>query len=230
VECGLDIGFIKKINLLFHYSNQILSNFAKKTTQDMSFETVEVIIGIVTICLMVATQGIYIIDVIRKKIVPSLLTWFGWALLMGVSLIAQIVESGWTYSQFGMITAALGCLAIGVTALILNNYSLKKIDWFILGAGLLCLVLYLVSKNAWLTTIYSILADLIIAIPMLIKVVNEPESEKTNAWYISFVTWALTLIISFKHDLLYAIFPIYLFVFCVVIIVLMNRKSEHIKA
>jgi len=196
----------------------------------MSFETVEAIIGIITICLMVATQGVYIIDVIKKKIVPSLLTWFGWALLMGVSLAAQIIESGLTYSQFGMITATLGCLAISVIALLLNNYSLKKVDWFILGAGLLCLVLYLISKNAWLTTIYSILADLIIAIPMLTKVVKDPESEKTNAWYISFVTWALTLVICFNHDILYAIFPIYLFTFCVMIIVLMNRKSKAVKA
>jgi len=192
----------------------------------MSFKTVEVIIGIITICLMVATQGIYIIDVINKKIVPSLLTWFGWALLMGVSLVAQIIEGGLAYSQFGMITATLGCLAISIIALRLNHYSLKKVDWFILGAGLLCLVLYLVSKNAWLTTICSVLADLIIAIPMLIKVVKDPESEKTNAWYISFVTWALTLVICFNHDALYAIFPIYLFTFCVLIILLMNRKSK----
>jgi len=192
----------------------------------MSFKTVEVIIGIITICLMVAKQGIYIIDVINKKIVPSLLTWFGWALLMGVSLVAQIIEGGLAYSQFGMITATLGCLAISIIALRLNHYSLKKVDWFILGAGLLCLVLYLVSKNAWLTTIYSVLADLIIAIPMLIKVVKDPESEKTNAWYISFVTWALTLVICFNHDALYAIFPIYLFTFCVLIILLMNRKSK----
>jgi hypothetical protein len=191
----------------------------------MSFETIEAIIGVVIIFLMVITQVMYITDVVKKKIVPSLLSWFGWALLMGVSLWSQILESGWEYSQFGMITATIGCVAIGVTALALNNYSLKKIDWYILAAGLFCLVLYLVSKNTWLTTIYSIIADLIIAIPMLIKVVKYPESEKTNAWYISFVTWSLTLIICFNHDALYALFPIYLFIFCLAIIILMNRKS-----
>ena len=146
----------------------------------MSFETIEIIIGVITVCLMVITQGIYIIDVIKKKIVPSLLTWFGWALLMGVSLVAQISESGLAYSQLGMITATLGCLSISVIALVLNNYSLKKVDWFILAIGLFCLVLYLVSKNAWLTTIYSILADLIIAIPMFTKVIKNPQSEKNK--------------------------------------------------
>ena len=192
----------------------------------MSFESIEAIIGVIIIGLMMATQVMYISDVIHKKIKPSLLSWFGWALLMGVSLWSQILESGWEYSQFGMITATLGCVAIGVTALILDNYSLKKIDWYILAAGLFCLVLYLISKNAWLTTIYSIIADFIIAIPMLIKVVRDPASEKTNAWYISFTTWALTLVISFNHDVLYALFPIYLFLFCVAIIILMNRKKK----
>lgn len=195
----------------------------------MSFDTLEAVIGVVIIGLMVVTQVMYITDVLKRKITPSLLTWFGWTLLMGVSLIAQIVESGLEYSQFGMITATLGCFAIGVTALVIRNYSLKQMDWYILGAGLLCLVLYLISKNAWLTTIYSIVADFIIAIPMLIKVIKDPESEKTNAWYISFATWTLTLIICFNHDALYAIFPIYLFVYCVMIIVLMNRKTGRVR-
>lgn len=192
----------------------------------MSTHTIEAIIGMVIIFLMVITQVMYITDVIKKKIVPSLLSWFGWALLMGISLLAQILESGLAYSQFGMITATLGCIVVGIVALVLKNYSLKKIDWYILAAGLFCLVLYLISNNAWLTTIYSILADFIIAIPTLIKVLNNPQSEKSNAWYISFVTWALTLVICFNHNLLYALFPIYLFLFCVAIIVLMNRKQK----
>ena len=192
----------------------------------MSFDAIEAIIGVIIIVLMVITQVMYITDVIKRKIKPSLLSWFGWALLMGVSLVSQIIESGLEYSQFGMITATLGCVAIGVTALLINNYSLKKIDWYILASGLLCLVLYLISKDAWLTTIYSIIADFIIAIPMVIKVIKDPESEKTNAWYISFITWSLTLVICFNHDLLYSLFPIYLFLYCIGVILLMNRKTK----
>lgn len=179
---------------------------------------------------MVVTQVMYVRDVIKKKVKPSVLSWFGWALLMGVGMFSQIVESGLEYSQLGVIVCTFGCIAIGVTALILKNYSLKKIDWYILAAGLFCLVLYAVSNNAWLTTIYSITADFIIAIPTLIKVFANPETEKSKAWYISFVSWSLTLVLCFNHDLLYALFPIYLFTFCSAIIILMNRKSKLIKA
>jgi hypothetical protein len=195
----------------------------------MSFDTIEAIIGGITICLMVVTQIMYMMDVIKLRVKPSVLSWFGWALLMGVGMLAQILESGWEYSQLPIIAATFGCVSIGVTALLLKHYSLQKVDWYILAAGLFCLVLYLVSNNAWLTTIYSIVADFVIAIPTLIKVYNDPKSEKSNAWYISFTSWFLTLIICFNHNLLYALFPTYLFMFSVGVIVLMNRKQKVLK-
>jgi hypothetical protein len=192
----------------------------------MSFDTIEAIIGGVAICLMVATQLMYMLDVIKLRIKPSVLSWFGWALLMGVGMLAQIVESGWEYNQLPIIAATIGCVSIGFTALMLKNYCLNKVDWYILAAGLFCLVLYLVTDDAWLTTIYSIVADFIIAIPTLIKVFKHPKSEKSNAWYISFACWGLTLVICFNHNLLYALFPIYLFIFSGGMIVLMNRNSK----
>ena len=195
---------------------------------EISFVDIELFIGAITVCLMLITQVMYIIDVVNKKVKPSVLSWFGWALLMGAGMLSQFIEEGWQHSQGGIVAATVGCAAIGLIALLKNNYSLKKLDWYIFFAGLICLILYLVSKNAWLTTIYAVVADFVIAIPTIIKVIRDPESEKSNAWYISLTAWVLTLSISFNHGLLYALFPIYLFSFTFSMVLLMNRKvKEH---
>lgn len=196
----------------------------------MSFTTLEIIIGGITICLMVVTQVMYIVDVLKKRVKPSVLSWFGWALLMGVGMLSQYLEEGWQHSQGSIVAATIGCLTIGVVAIATNHFSLKKVDWVILSVGLVCVVLYYLSENAWLTTIYAVVADFIIAIPTLIKVLKQPQSEKSSAWYISLAAWVLTLFISFNHGLLYALFPIYLFSFTFTMVLLMNRKSKLIKA
>lgn len=195
---------------------------------NISFNSIEVVIGVVTVCLMVLTQVMYIIDVINKKVTPSVLSWFGWALLMGAGMLSQFIEEGWQHSQGSVVAATIGCLAIGIIALATNHFSLKKVDWAILSIGIVCVILYYVSKNAWLTTIFAIVADFIIAIPTLIKVLKHPQSEKSSAWYISLTAWILTLFISFNHGLLYALFPMYLFSFTFSMVFLMNRKEKSV--
>ncbi len=177
---------------------------------------------------MVLTQVKYIIDVIKKKVKPSVLSWLGWALLMGAGMLSQYLEEGWQHSQGSIVSATVGCSAIGLIALFTKHYSLQKIDWAILFAGIICVALYFLSKNAWLTTVYAIAADLIIAIPTLIKVIKDPESEKSSAWYFSLTAWVLTLFISFNHGVLYALFPIYLFSFTFTMVLLMNRKVKQV--
>lgn len=132
---------------------------------------------------------------------------------MGTSIISQIIAQGWDWSHIGILMSTTGCIVIGSVSLGTKNYSLKSKDWIFLLISVLCLALYLISENPWLTTIYAILADFIIAIPTLINAVKDPESEKTHGWTMSLISWTLTLSISFHHHMLYALFPIYLFAY-----------------
>lgn len=187
----------------------------------------ESIIAGVAALTMLFSQLLYIKDVFNKKITPSILSWFGWAFLMGVSMLSQIIEGGMQYNQLGILSSVVGCSIIGTVGLFRKNYSINKIDWYILSAGFFCLILYLFSKNSFSTTVYAIIADFIIAIPTLNKVIRNPQSEKSNGWYLSLITWSLTLLISFKGGFLYAMFPVYLFSFSVSMCVLMNLPKRR---
>jgi hypothetical protein len=152
-------------------------------------------------------------DVYRKKIQPSVLSWFGWGLLMGTSVVAQVIEKGWDWSHTGVLLSAFGCAIIAIIAVLTKNYTLEKKDWIFLIIGLFCLLIYMVSKDAWLTTIFAILADFLIGIPTLRKAYFNPKSERSIAWMFSLTTWTLSLLICFHHGLIYALFPIYLFLY-----------------
>ncbi len=187
--------------------------------------SIERIIGLFAGLLIFTAQLILLKDVITKKISPSLLSWIGWALLMGTSLVAQIVNKGWQWSLTGLLLSTIGCVTIFTLALVLNNYLIKKADWYFLLLGLVCLAIYLSSKNPWLTTGFAILADAIVGIPTIYNGFKYPASQKTSAWLLALTSWTFASFICIGHSLLYALFPIYLFLFNGLMYVLTHRRA-----
>ncbi|MBK9424070.1 MAG: hypothetical protein IPN54_08070 [Bacteroidetes bacterium] len=175
--------------------------------------TIQQIITLIAGILIGIAQLTYIIDVFRRKVTPSVLSWSGWALLMGAGFVSLFMEKGWQSSLTGLLISVVGCATIALTGLILKNYSLIKSDWKFLIAGSVCMVFYLVTENATATTLFAITADFILAIPTFKKAWNNPESEKTNSWIFGFTSWSLTLLISLNHDWLHVAWTLYLFAF-----------------
>ena len=146
---------------------------------------------------------------------------------MGTGVGAQVIEKGWDWSHSGILLAAFGCTIISITAALTKNYTLEKKDWIFLVIGLLCLVIYMVSKDVWITTIFAILADFVIGIPTLKKAYLNPKSERSIAWMFSLATWSISLIICFHHGVIYALFPIYLFLYVLVFMYLIYWRKDQ---
>lgn len=186
---------------------------------------VQHILSLIAGAFILSAQIILIRDVVKKKIQPGLLSWAGWFLLMGTGLLSQILEGGWEWSLVGLLLSVIGCFAIFSISLFLKNYLLKKSDWYFLVLGLVCLLIYIASKDAWLTTGFAILADFIVGIPTLIHAYQNPKSQKTFAWTLGFVSWSITLLLCVGHSWLYAFFPVYLFLYNGVMILLTAKRK-----
>jgi len=158
-------------------------------------------------------QVIYVLNCLRRKITPSVLSWFGWACLMGTSLVSQIVHEGWQWSMTGIASSAVGCLVIAGVAWLSGNFSFRRIDLGFLVAGLGCVGIYVVSDNPWLTTVFAIIADGLLGIPTVVKAYREPALERSPAWLLGVLSSTLALIICIHHDLIYMLFPAYLWLF-----------------
>ena len=170
----------------------------------------ERILGILSGLIIGSAQIIYLANTLRGKIRPSVLSWTGWALLMGTSLVSQIVVIGWQWSLVSIGASTAGCLAIAFSALLSRNFSLIPRDWVFLVLGLCCMGIYYLSGNAWATTLFAILADALLAVPTLTKAWREPASERSVAWLLGVASAVLALVVCIGHDPLYFMFPAYL--------------------
>jgi len=186
---------------------------------------IEKIIGLLAGILIGSAQLIYLFNTCKKVVTPSVLSWFGWACLMGTSLVSQILGKGWQWSQMSILCSTAGCVAIATTALLSNNYSWNRRDLRFLFIGLACVIIYLLSDNAWITTIFAVIADAALGIPTLQKAYTDPASERSPAWLLGVISSTLALIICIGHDAIYTLFPGYLFLFNGAMVYLTRRVS-----
>lgn len=172
----------------------------------------ERLLGITAGVIIIIAQLSYLISTLKKEVKPNLLSWYGWAALMGTSFISQLIN-GWQWSLTGLMLSTVGSIVIATTALLYGNFSFEKKDWNFVFAGLICMALYFLSRNALYTTVFAILADLLLGIPTIKNAYRNPKSEKSVAWIFGLASWTIALPVCINHDLLYALFPIYLFLF-----------------
>ncbi|CAN0123812.1 unnamed protein product [Chrysoparadoxa australica] len=178
------------------------------------------IIGVV----LSASQLMYARDTWLRNVKPNLLSWWGWSVLMLTSVYAQYVNEGWEWNLMGLLISAFGCLLIGCVAFTRKQYQLLKSDYYFLAASIVCLVLYLVSEDALLTTSYSILADFAIGWPTIRKAYKKPENEQSKAWIVGWFCWSGTLLLCIGHEWIYGLFPLYLWLWCGAMLLLTSKK------
>jgi GNAT superfamily N-acetyltransferase len=179
----------------------------------MNDMNLEKYLGVLAGLVIGSAQLIYLLNGLKRKVTPSVLSWFGWACLMGTSLVAQVIGKGWQWSMTGILCSTVGCIVIAGVAFFSGNYSFRKVDLSFLVVGLICVAIYLLSSDPWITTIFAIIADAALGIPTIRNAVRAPKMERSAAWVLGVVSSTLALIICIHHDWIYVLFPGYLFLF-----------------
>lgn len=171
------------------------------------------VIKVVAYVLISFAQYRMIRSVVLGRMKAVVLSWFGWSLLMGISVVAQLQSQGWAWNWdlFSVLLSAAGCIFIGIAGLWSGNYSRGKGDVLCLVAGLACMVVFFLFTDPWITTLLAIAADLLVAIPMLQGAFKTPADHRSEAWPIVLFAWTLTTCsILFNFSWLHLLWPIYL--------------------
>jgi hypothetical protein len=165
--------------------------------------------------LTIASPLSYLYQVGKKKVRPSILSWYGWSVLMGISIISQIVTEGWSSNLLTITLSAVGCFTIAFSARhFLGHFSLNKKDWSYMYAGTVCILIYFLFSNQWLTTFLAIAADFILAIPTLKMAYFSPQNEKSYTWPLALASWAMTFSVLLSNfSWIFSLWPIYLIMF-----------------
>jgi hypothetical protein len=176
---------------------------------------------------LIVFSGIpYIIDVVKKKSRPNIVSWFTWTLLIGIGGFAALDAHEVNTAIITFADAAQCALILGLGFI----YGYAKFGWFdaICQAGaIIGLVLWFTFDSPTVAIVAAITIDLIAALPTYRHSWVSPGEETWQTYFISFVGAGLGLIALADFNVNSLAYPLYvtlLGISMAAVIVIRRRK------
>jgi len=167
----------------------------------------------------------YIISTLKGETQPNRVSWFVWALAPLIAFFAEMSK--------GVGVQAWMTFAVGFSPLLvfIASFINKKAYWRLTRFDLICGAFALVGLALWgitregnIAIAFSILADGLAAAPTLIKSWKFPETENHWVFTLSIINAGITMLTIKIWDFQHYGFPIYIFLVCSVLSLLIWRK------
>jgi hypothetical protein len=163
---------------------------------------------------VIASGGLfyYLYETIRGTVRPNRVTWLLWGLFAMITFVAQRAQ-GVEGPSWVSFAAGLPPLLI-VAASFFNKkayWKTQPLDFGLMGAALVGILLWIITKDANLAIFFALLADLLAGIPTVIKSAKRPETESWIAYAISTLGFGIAVLSIQTFDFQNSAFVIYLF-------------------
>lgn len=167
----------------------------------------------------------YLYDTLTGKAQPNRVTWLLWGIFPMVIFVAQraqgIEELSWTSFVAGFMPLLI------VAASFFNRKAYWKSaprDYYLMAAAAIGIILWALTDDPNLALIFSLLADVLAAIPTLIKSYSHPRSESWIGYTVSAFGFGLSLLSIQTYNVENAAFAVYVFLLNATLAVLASRR------
>ncbi len=169
---------------------------------------------------------------IKGKTKPNRVTWFLWAL---APMIAFVAELGEGVGLRSLMTFSVG---FGPTLVLLASFVNSKSVWKLTtfdytcgGLSVLGLMLWLITRQGNLAIFLAIASDALAAVPTVVKVFKDPESESAGIFGLSSISALIAISTIDQWNFANYAFPLYIFTLCFLIFVIVKlRLGKRIAA
>ena len=171
----------------------------------------------------------YLIYTIKGKVQPNRVTWFLWGVIPLVAFAAQIGQGVGLQSLFTFV--------IGLTPILVffASFKNKKSPWKIDKLDITCGLLSVFGLALWMLTgvgniaiFFCILADLMAAVPTIIKSYHNPESEDYLVYLATTIASLITLLTIKDWNFQTFGYSLYVFLICIFLVILIRFKIGKI--
>ncbi|MDO8573707.1 MAG: hypothetical protein Q7R77_03065 [Candidatus Daviesbacteria bacterium] len=167
----------------------------------------------------------YLIDTIKGKVRPNKVTWFLWTLAPFIAFAAQVKQG------VGLVSLMTMTAWVVAFFIFFASFLNKKADWKITTFDLTCGLLSLIGLALWgitqvgnLAILFSILADGLAAIPIIVKSYRAPETENSKTFLFGAISALITLFTIKQWDFAHYAFSMYILFICLILFVLIKFK------
>ena len=151
----------------------------------------------------------YIIDVVRRKTKPNIITWIVWTVLIGIGAAALFVSHDYNAAWL-LVGDVIATFAVVVVGLKYGMAELDKLDIILLIGAIVGMILWFVFNTPLIAIIATIAIDFIGTIPTIRHSFHHPEEETYITFALGIVATIFTLLSLSDFRFSAWIYPAYL--------------------
>jgi hypothetical protein len=177
--------------------------------------------------IVASIGGIYYAYLTLKgQVKPNKVTWLFWAAFPMIAFVAQLSQGVGLVAWATFVAGAPPILVLVGSLFNKNAYwQTRLIDyWFAVG-GFLSIIVWQLTGVPGIAFTFSLLADLLVAMPTIIKTYRFPETENWIAYAVSALGFLITVLAVPEWTYENSAFVIYLFLLNLSLAVLAARRS-----
>jgi hypothetical protein len=165
----------------------------------------------------------YAINTIKGKTKPNRVSWFLWALAPLIAFSAEI-KLGVGLRSLMTFMVGFGPLIVFISSFVNRKayWKISKLDIACGTLSVLALILWTLTGTGDIAIALSIVTDLLAGIPTIIKAYKEPATESYLAFMFGAISAAITLLTIKQWTLGNAGFPVYIFIICLSLFILIR--------
>ena len=152
----------------------------------------------------------YIKDILHGTSRPNVASYSIWVFLLLIAILAQI-SAGASWSVLMIIGDLVGTSIIVI--LCLSGYGYGKyglLEWVCLALAVVAIILWYLTKQPVVAILFAVIADLMAAIPTLVKSYRDAWSEVPTTYFIIAVGALCAVLSTTILNPANLIFPVYL--------------------
>lgn len=167
----------------------------------------------------------YLYDTIIGKAQPNRVTWLLWGIFPMVIFVAQRAQGVESLSWTSFVAGFTPFLIVAASYFNKKAYwKSAPRDYYLMAAALVGIILWAITDNPNLALLFSLVADILAAIPTLIKSISHPQSESWIGYTISAFGFGISLLSVQIFDFENTAFVAYVFVLNATLAVLATRR------
>jgi len=167
----------------------------------------------------------YLIDTVKGRVKPNRVSWLLWGV---IPIIIFLAEHSKGVGLISFLTLAIGFTPVAVfVATYFNKESVWRLTKFDFACGALSIIgiiLWYFSRDGNTAIFFSILADIFVSAPTYRKSFTNPETESYKVYFLSAIGTGIALLATEVWNFENIIFPVYVFLGCVLFTVLIKFK------
>jgi hypothetical protein len=171
----------------------------------------------------------YLIDIVKGKTKPNIVSWATWTLLTTIATIAAFAAHA---PRAAMLTlgATLATLAVVILGLKYGTAKITRFDIFCQIGALGGLILWFVFDSPSLALGFALAIDLIGGLPTLYHSWRKPNEETWQTFFIGMIASILTLLSLNAYHFADLAFPVYFVIFdmAAVFVIVLRRKQKRL--